>query len=197
MKTKLTFLLSLTFLFLFSGSVFADDFQDAVDAYKRKDYKTAYKLFLPLAEQGDADAQYSLGLMYANGEGVPQDYKEAVKWFRLSAEQGIAEGQNNLGLMYSKGQGVPQDYKEAVKWYRLSAEQGDAQAQYNLGVMYGDGKGVLQNFIQAHRWYNIAGANGEDLGRKNRDIVEKKMSPAQIAEAQKLAREWMEEHGKE
>ena len=62
--------------------------------------------------------------------------------------------------------------------------------------MYGDGKGVLQNFIQAHRWYNIAGANGEDLGRKNRDIVEKKMTPAQIAEAQQLAREWMEEHKK-
>ena len=72
MKTKpLTFLLSLTFLFLFSGSVFADDFQDAVDAYKRKDYKTAYKLFLPLAEQGDADAQYNLALMYEDGQGVP------------------------------------------------------------------------------------------------------------------------------
>ncbi len=85
--------------------------------------------------------------------------------------------------MHSKGQGVPQDYKKAVKWYLLSAEQGDAQAQYNLGVMYGDGKGALQNFIQVHRWYNTAGANGEDLGRKNRDIVEKKMTPSQIAEA--------------
>ena len=66
MKTKLTFLLSLTFLFLFSGSsvVFGDDFQDGVDAYERKDYKTAYKLWLPLAEQGDADSQYNLGVMY-------------------------------------------------------------------------------------------------------------------------------------
>ena len=65
MKTKkLTFLLSLTFLFLFSGSVFADDFQDAVDAYKRKDYKTAYKLWLPIAEEGNAEVQYNLGLIY-------------------------------------------------------------------------------------------------------------------------------------
>ena len=82
MNKPLTFLLSLTFLFLFSSSsvVFADDFQDGVDAYKRQDYKTAYKLFLPLAEQGYAAEQYNLGMMYYHGQGVPQDYKEAVKW---------------------------------------------------------------------------------------------------------------------
>ena len=99
-KTKLTFLFPLTFLFLFSGSVYGDDFQDAEDAYNRKDYKTAYKLLLPLAEQGDAAAQYNLGLMYYTGQGVPQDYKEAVKWYRLSAEQGDATAQYNLGVMY-------------------------------------------------------------------------------------------------
>ena len=90
MKTKpLTFLLALTFLFLFSGSsvVFADDFQDGLDAYNRKDYKTAYKLFLPLAEQGYAPAQHNLGVMYDNGQGVPQDYKEAVRWYLKSAEK--------------------------------------------------------------------------------------------------------------
>ena len=76
MKTKpITFLLAFTFLFLFSGSsvVFGDDYQDAWDAYKRKDYQTAYKLWLPLAEQGDADAQNNLGVMYNEGQGVPQD----------------------------------------------------------------------------------------------------------------------------
>ncbi len=112
MKTKpLTFLLALTFLFLFGGSsvVFADDFQDGVDAFKRKDYKTAYKLFLPLAEQGDADAQYMLGFMYLRGDGVPQDYQEAVKWYRLSAEQGVrgARAQFHLGTFYEQGQRVP------------------------------------------------------------------------------------------
>ena len=102
MKTKpLTFLLALTFLFLFSGSsvVFADDFQDGFDAYKRKDYKEAYKLFLPLAEQGVAEAQYNLGVMYDKGLGVPQDYKEAVKWFRLAAEQGNTEAREVLDLI--------------------------------------------------------------------------------------------------
>ena len=78
MKTKLTFLLSLTFLFLFGGISYAGDSQDGVDAYKKKDYKTAYKLFLPLANQG-----------------VPQDYKEAVKWCRLSADQGYSSAQSN------------------------------------------------------------------------------------------------------
>ena len=103
-----------------------DDLQDALDAVDRGDYKTAYKLWLPLAEQGDAKAQYNLGQMYYEGQGVPQDHKEAVKWYRLAAEQGFAKAQHNLGTMYDEGIGVPQDYKEAVRWYRLSAEQGDA-----------------------------------------------------------------------
>ena len=102
MKSKLTYLLALTFLFLFSGSVFADDFQDGMDAYERKDYKTAYKLILPLAEQGNAFAQFNLGLMYHEGQGVPQDYKEAIKYFRLSAEQGNADAQMVLDALIKK-----------------------------------------------------------------------------------------------
>ena len=133
----------LTFLFLFSGSVFGDDLQDGLDAHTRGDYKTAYKLWLPLAEQGNAKAQYNLGVMYEHSLGVPQDYKEAFKWYRLAAEQGDADAQNNLGVMYNEGQGVPQDYKEAVKWWRLSAEQGDEQAQINLATMHDDGLDYL------------------------------------------------------
>ena len=129
MKTKpLTFLLALTFLFLFASSC-SDNFQDAVDAYDRKDYKTAHRIFLKLAEQGDASAQLNLGVMYDKGQGVPLDYKEAVKWYRLSAEQEHAPAQYNLGLMYKNGEGVPDDIKEAVKWFRLSAEQGNVKAQ--------------------------------------------------------------------
>ena len=82
MKTKLTFLLSLTFLFLFSGSVYGDDFQDGLDAHKRKDYKEAVRLYRLSAEQGFASAQYNLGVMYEIGQGVLQDYKEALRWYR-------------------------------------------------------------------------------------------------------------------
>ena len=106
----------LTFLFLFSGFsvVFAGDLQDGLDAAVRGDYKTAYKLWLPLAEQGDAEAQYNLGVMYEHSLGVPQDYKTAVKWYRLSAEQGLAIAQSRLGFLHLLGiRGVQQDYKRS------------------------------------------------------------------------------------
>ena len=163
MKTKkLTFLLSLTFLFLFSGSsvVFADDLKDGIDAGNKGDFKTAYKLLYPLAEQGNAEAQFFLGSMYDLGQGVPQDYKEAVRWYRLSAEQGHANAQFNLGVRYGNGQGVQRNYKEAAKWYRLSAEQGYAAAQTNLGVMYDSGQGVQRNYKEAVKWYRLSAEQG-------------------------------------
>ena len=91
------------------------------------------------AETGHAPDQYTLGVMYSRGEGVPEDDAEAVRWYRLAAEQGHASAQNNLGLMYAEGNGVPEDDAEAVRWYRLAAEQGHASAQNNLGVMYDNG----------------------------------------------------------
>ena len=97
--------------------------------------------------------------------------------------------------MYNKGDGVPQDYGEAVKWYRLSAEQGLAQAQHNLGGMYVLGDGVAQDYVRAHMWFNLAAAQGDELARKTRDLLAERMTSAQIAEAQKLARKWMEKHG--
>jgi TPR repeat protein len=155
MKTKpLTFLLALTFLFLFSGSsvVFADDYQDGLDAYQKQDYKTAHKFWLSLAEQGDEIAQSSLGVMYAKGKGVPQDYKESLKWYRLAAEQGEATAQHALGWMYTSGIGVPQDHKEAARLYRLAAKQEHELGQFALGLMYANGKGVPQNYKEATKW---------------------------------------------
>ena len=126
--------------------VFADDFQDAMDAANRGDSKEAVRLFRLSAAEGNEYAQYNLGHMYAEGQGVPQNYKEAFKWFRIAAEQGMPQAKKNLGYMYEKGQGVPQDYKEAVKWYRLSAEQGYASAQNQLGFMYRKGYRVQRSF---------------------------------------------------
>ncbi len=115
--------------------------------------------------------------------------------YRRAAEQGDASAQNNLGHMYRTGQGVAQDYAEAVKWWRKAAEQGDAKAQYNLGHMYSYGLGVPQDQVQAHMWFNLAAfrfplGEDRDLAVKNRDIVAKRMTPVQISEAHKLAREW-------
>ena len=130
MKTKKqTFLLALTFLFLFGCQTSGgNDFLRGVDADQRKDYKEAVRLYRLSAEQGDVEAQYNLALKYDNGQGVPQDYKEAVKWFRLSAEQDYVNAQYNLGLMYANGQGVLQDYALAHMWFNLSGSNGDEDA---------------------------------------------------------------------
>ncbi len=128
--------------------------------------------------------------MYLIGRGVPQDYAEALKWYRKAAEQGDAKAQYDLGSMYGTGRGVTQDYAEAARWYRKAAEQGNAKAQYHLGSMYGTSRGVPQDYVQAYKWWNLAGAQGNKYAIKNRDHVAEKMTPAQIAEAQRLAREW-------
>ncbi len=178
-----------------AGTAVAGPFEDGLAAYERGDYTTALREFRPLAEQGLANAQFNLGLMYRKGQGVPQDDAEAARWYRKAAEQGDADAQYNLGVMYNDGQGVAQDYAEAVRWYRRAAEQDDAAAQVALGVMYGKGHGMPQDYVQAHKWYNLAASrlpSGEDrdLAVKNRDIVAPKMTAAQIAEAQRLARDW-------
>jgi tetratricopeptide (TPR) repeat protein len=142
-------------------AAFGGEFEDAVAAYERGDYATAYRLFKPMAEQGHAEAQYNLGGMYAEGRGVPQDYGKAVKWFRKAAEQGHAEAQYNLGGMYFGGRGVPQDFVLAHMWFNLSISRVPASE--------GETREATEIII---------------------DLVASKMTPFQIAEAQRLAREW-------
>jgi hypothetical protein len=198
--------------FLMAGSAIAEPFEDATNAYHSGDYETAYRLIKPLAEGGLPEAQLNLGLLYEKGQGVPQDYAEALKWnlkaaeqgnakalnwYRKAAEQGNAEAQFHLGRMYDERRGVPQNYAEAVKWYREAAEQGFVEAQTNLGVMYFTGLGVRKDYVLAHMWFHLATSRyppSEKSKRKRtekfRDIAASKMTPAQIAEAQRLAQEW-------
>ena len=143
------------------------------------------------AEQGNADVQYNLGLMYRVGAGIPQNYKEAVKWFRKAAEQGNADAQYNLGLMYRVGAGIPQNYKEAVKWFRKAAEQGYAKAQHNLGMMYSEGEGVTHDYVIAYAWVNLAATKNRGHA-EDRDIISSKMTKEQIAEGQKLLEAFLE-----
>ena len=174
---------------LMSSPSLGADFQKGRAAYYNRDFASALREWTPLAEQGHAEAQYYLGLMYGDGDGVPQDYKTEVKWYTLAAEQGFAVAQFVLGRMYGDGDGVPQDYKTAVKWYTLAAEQGYATAQYSLGLMYHKGNGLIEDNVYAHMWANIASSNGNQNGRKLREAVAEEMTPSQIEEAQTLARE--------
>jgi uncharacterized protein len=148
------------------------------------------------AEQGDAAAQFNLGVMYYEGRSVQQDYNQAAAWYRKAAEQGHAKAQFNLGMMYDEGQGVQQNYTQAAAWYRKAAEQGHAKAQFNLGVMYKKGQGVPQDYAQAYMWVNLAAAKGLENAVKTRDNLVKKLTPSQIEEGQKLAREWIAMHTK-
>ena len=175
----------------------AQTMEEARAAYARGDHATALRGFRIHAERGDAEAQFILGIMYDDGEGVPPDYAEAVLWYRRAAEKGLVVAQFMLGLMYAEGEDVPQDYAEAVRWYRRAAEQDNADAQFKLGVGYDNGYGVPQDLVQAHKWYNLAASRAsgvdQDLREKavrSRDRIAARLTPAQLAEAQRLAREW-------
>ena len=132
--------------------------------------------------------------MYANGDGVAEDDAEAVRWYRLAAEQGYVFAQFNLGVMYSRGEGVPEDDAEAVRWYRLAAEQGDALAQASLGFMYGNGDGVPVDLVFAYMWFDLSAAQGIETAQNNQERIERFITREQIAEAQRLSREWIETH---
>ena len=118
----------LTLLMTLSSPLVAQDFQKGLAAAQAGDFATALKEWKPLAEAGDVDAQYNLGIMYDNGYGVPQDYAEAVKWYRLAAEQGYAKAQYNLGTMYEYGNGVLQDNTMAHMWYNIASANGDDES---------------------------------------------------------------------
>lgn len=156
-----------------------------------QDYAEATRWYRLAAEQGDPEGQFSLGAMYDIGLGVPLDHAEAARWYRLAAEQGHGEAQFDLGLLYHQGHGIAQNYPEAVRWYRLAADQGHAEAQFNLGILYTPQ--ALDNLVLAHKWLELAAAQGNVTAASVREIVASRMTPAQIAEAEELAREWLAE----
>ena len=167
-------------LFSQSNTTFKDDLRKAkhgdIEAQYRvakvyyeeeKNHKEAMKWYRKAAEHGNANAQYNLGLFYAEGQVVEQDIMEAIKWYRKAAEQGNANAQYNLGLYYAEGQVVKQDFMEAVKWYRKAAEHGNANAQYNLGLYYAEGQVVEQDFMKAVKWYRKAADQGNAAAQNN------------------------------
>ena len=181
MKKLISVLLLCVVSFAYAGV------DEGVAAYQKGNYTIALKEFKKAAQQGDAYAQFNLGLMYYEGEGVPQDYAKAMSWYLKAAEQGNASAQYSLGLMYADGRGVPQDDSQAVVWYTKAAEQGYAMAQSNLGAMYAKGEGVPQNYKIAYILFNLAASKGGDSAVKNRDMVLNTLTPADRADAQRIS----------
>jgi uncharacterized protein len=190
MSPRFTIALALSVVCL-TISACADN-KPAVDTStnKRAEYEATVKELRKSAEAGDASAQNRLGLLYEVGAGVPQNYGQAREWFEKAAKQGHAGAQANLGTLYLQGMGAPQSSQMAFFWFSRAADQGNVLAFAKLGSMYAEGRGVLQDFTQAHMWYNLAAVQGEPRAAEARDALATQMTPAQIAEAQRLAREW-------
>ena len=161
-----------------------------------KDLEAAATWYRKAADQGLARAQWLLGRMYENGEGVPQDIAKAAKWHSLSADQGSRSEQTTLGFFYMDAPEFPQHEALSAKWYLRAAEQGGGFAQYTLGFMYSEGFGVSPDLVQAHKWWSVARANDDNTPEvqedcaENLDLLAAKMTPEQLVEAQRLAREW-------
>jgi len=179
---------------LLSPIAWGADFATGQEAYDTGDYETALAEWLPLAEAGDADGQFGMGLLYGNGYGVELDDFQALKWYVLAAGQGHAKAQCNIAVMHANGWGVPQSDEQALKWYTLAAEQGVTPAQINVGRMYAGGFGAVQDKVQGHKWFSIAAELGDNDAIFNRDILAATMSAEEIAESNRLRIEWMEDH---
>ena len=168
--------------------------QEANEALAKKDYPSALNELQPLAEKGDAYAQFHLAELYSNGTGVAMDEKLAVSWYKKSAGQGYVAAQTMLGIMYENGAGTQKDYNKAASWYRKAAEQGDPVAQSLLGAMYAEGLGVAANLVQALKWFTLAANVGHAVGKENVRAIEPRMTNKQINQARKLVSQWQLSH---
>ena len=164
-----------------------------------QDYVRGGRWIRKAAEAGHREAQFVRGVLYDEGQGVPQDNTQAVFWYAKAAEAGYMQAPYNLGFMFESEMGEQQDHVRVLRRLRKAAEAGSAGAQYALGVMYSGGYaqalGLPQDDVRAHSWFNIAATNttnrlDRDRAVRYRDVLARTMSTQQIAEAQKLAREW-------
>jgi TPR repeat protein len=183
------------FIAAFAATAIAGPLEDGQDAYREKDYLKAIQVWRPLAQAGDREAQYRLGVLYAEGKGVAPNDAEAALWFERAAEQGEAMAQYNLGASYAEGAGVRQDMTAAAKWFRRAADQGIPLAQLNLGLLYASGSGVPQDNVEALKWIDLAiyalpaGGIRSDAARAVADVAAK-MDSEQVQEAKARERAW-------
>ncbi len=180
-------------ILLCAGYSAGADLESARRAYQQKDYATAFKELTPLAEQGNAEAQFILGKMYLKGEGVIKDPSQAIKWFRASGAQGDANAQFFLGSFYL----LPhRNIAEGAKWLRLSAEQGNQDAQWLLGkaLLQGD-KDLPKDPVHAEMWLQLAARNNLEFYQNSLRAAESRMAPDLVAEGKALAAAWKPKHG--
>ncbi len=141
--------------------------QEGKTAFDAGKFDAARKIWIPLADAGDAASQYSLALLYKNALGVKHDDAKAAYWFERAAEKGLTDAQKMIGLLYFAGTGVPRNFEKSARFYEMAAQAGDAEAQYMLANLYRQGRGVELNFEQAARWYEAAAKQGDIAAQSN------------------------------
>lgn len=182
------------FLLLLATAAIAGDFQKGWKAYSSTDYATALAEWQDLAEAGDADACYGMGLLYGNGFGVDLNDDMALKYYRIAAEKGHAEAQYSLGIMHQNGWGVPIDEEEGIKWYTLAADQAVVGAHLALGRVYAMDFSEKFDAVEAYKWFGLA-AKGGDLDAKSKvEFLASRMTPEQISDAESRINAWMSSH---
>ncbi len=142
--------LAIPLMLAFVSPVLAGPFEDGLEAFRQGDGAAARAAWEPLAEQGDASAQYNLGLLFETGAGLPVDIKQAARWFAASAAQGDSIAEMKMASLYAEGRGVAQDHAEAARWYQRAAEHDEPSAQFTLGTLYANGRGVEKNMSLGH-----------------------------------------------
>ncbi|NGZ26693.1 MAG: sel1 repeat family protein [Magnetococcales bacterium] len=142
------------------------------------------------ADAGDAEAQYQVAVRYAEGEGVGKNPEEAAKWFQKSADNGDVDAMVMMGILFENGQGVKKDLSQAAQWYEKAAQRGHSEGQYYIAMMYAYGQGVKKDLLQAGKWLEVGAANKDERAVRARDAVQKLMTPQQIVEARKWAKEF-------
>jgi TPR repeat protein len=195
LSNRLTMGGAIVAVLLSASSAFAGALENGEAAYNRNDWTTAMRLLRPVAEGGDVKAEHLVAMMYLWGRGVAADPAEAFRWYRKAAEQGDADAEAEVGAVYWGGwqpdSPVQRDTSQALKWFRKAADQGQEEAQFALGIMYERGaEGVPPDYALAHMWLNLAAAQSAGLAKVSLDELAAKMTPDQIAEARRLAREW-------
>ena len=182
------------FLMLLATAAWSGDVQKGWDAYNALDYATARAEWQELADAGDAEAAYGMGMLYGNGFGVDMNDDLALKYYGIAAEKGNADAQFNLAVMHQNGWGVPPDESVANKWYRMAAEQGNTQAQTALGRYFA--MDFLDSYdpVEAYKWFSLAEKLGDYGAAEKREFVGSRMTPEQIAAARALVDTWLEEN---
>lgn len=166
------------------------DFSAGWESYEKADFFGAARAWLPLAEEGDARAQYALAILLLRGRGFDRNAAGAAVLLAPAAAAGHPEAAYALAILYQDGDGVRADRREAARLYRIAADAGYGPAQNNLGLLYALGDGIAKDALAAHVWFSLAARGGDEGAVRNRDRMALELNPAQTVESARRLQAW-------